>query len=79
MRAKLFKFYITDFEEVYVVIDDDNQRLHISPLNYSYNITLDLTKDLNEEVEKQTKYGELSFNGKVQKVANEIIKELKLS
>ncbi|MCM3113632.1 hypothetical protein [Lederbergia lenta] len=78
MKAKLFEFFITDFEEVYTVIDDENKRLHISPINYSFNITLDLTKDLTLQIEQQTRYGEMGFNKKVRQVAEEIIKDLKL-
>lgn len=78
MEAKLFEFAITDFEEVYAVIDDEKQRLHISPVNYSFNITLDLTRDLNDQIEQQTKYGEKNFNEKVRQVAEEIIQELNL-
>jgi hypothetical protein len=77
MEVKLFKFSITDFEEVYTVIDNDNQRLHISSVNYNYNITLDLTRELNEQVKQQTKYGEKSFNEKVLQVIEKILKELK--
>jgi hypothetical protein len=76
MKAKLFNFFITDFEEVYTIIDDYNQRLHISSVNYNYNITLDLTRDLNEQVKQQTKYGEKSFNEKVLQVVEKIIKEM---
>jgi hypothetical protein len=76
MKAKLFNFFITDFEEVYTIIDDYNQRLHISSVNYNYNITLDLTRDLNEQVRQQTKYGEKSFNEKVLQVVEKIIKEI---
>ena len=79
MKARLFKFDITDFEEVYVVIDDENRRLHISPVNYRFNTTLDLTRDLSEQIEQQTKYGEKHFNEKVQQVVKEIIQELKLT
>lgn len=78
MKAKLFEFAITDFEEVYVVIDDEKQRLHISPVNYSFNITLDLTRDLSVEIEQRTKYGEKNFNEKVQRVVEKIINELNL-
>ncbi|MEK5394119.1 hypothetical protein NSQ59_27845 [Margalitia sp. FSL K6-0131] len=79
MKAKLLKFPITDFEEVYAVIDDENQRLHISPVNYSYIITLDLTRDLNEEIVLNTQYGETNFNNRVRKVVGKIIKELNLA
>ncbi|MCM3111656.1 hypothetical protein [Lederbergia lenta] len=79
MKVKLFEFFITDFEEVYTVIDDENKRLHISPINYSFNITLDLTKDLTLQIEQQTRYGEMGFNKKVRQVAEEIIKDLKLN
>lgn len=78
MIAKLFEFDITDFEEVYAIIDEEKQRLHISPVNYSFNITLDLTRDLSGEIEQRTKYGEKNFNEKVQQVAEKIIKELNL-
>lgn len=78
MNAKLFEFAITDFEEVYAIIDDEKQRLHISPVNYSFNITLDLTRDLSVEIEQRTKYGEKNFNEKVRQVAEKIIQELKL-
>ncbi|WP_079524924.1 MULTISPECIES: hypothetical protein [Halobacillus] len=79
MKAKLFEFFITDFEEVYAVMDDENQRLHISAVNFNYNITLDLTGELNEQIEQQTKYGEISFNKKIVQVVEKIIKELKLN
>lgn len=78
MKAILFKFVITDFEEVYTVIDNENQRLHISPVNYSYSITFDLTKNLNEQIIKNTKYGERNFNNRVRQVVEKIIKELNL-
>lgn len=78
MKAKLFEFPITDFEEVYVIIDNEKQRLHISSLNYSFNITLDLTKDLREELVQNTKYGEMTFNERVRQVVEKIIEELNL-
>lgn len=78
MRAKIFKFPITDFEEVYTVIDEENKRLHISSVNYSYSITLDVTKDLKMEIEQQTKWGEQTFNKRVRQVLGKIIEELKL-
>ena len=78
MEVKLFEFFVTDFEEVYTIIDSEKQRLHISPLNYSFNITLDLTKDLNEEILQHTQFGEVNFNIKVRKVCKKIIEELNL-
>ena len=78
MKTYLFKFSITDFEEVYVIIDNENQRLHISPANYSYNITLNLQKDLNDQIEKYTRNGDVYFNSRVRKVSRRIIEELKL-
>jgi Cdc6-like AAA superfamily ATPase len=77
MRAELFKFLITDFEEVYVIIDEENNRFHISSVNYHYNISLDLTRDLNVQIDQQTKYGEQSFNKRVRQVLKKIIEELK--
>ncbi|WP_273123419.1 hypothetical protein [Bacillus weihaiensis] len=77
MRTKLFKFHITDFEEVYTVIDDENKRLHISSVNYSYSVTLDLTRDLKVEIEQQTKLGNQNFNNRVRKALFKIIEELK--
>lgn len=76
MEAKLFKFPITDFEEVYVITDSINNRLHITAVNYSFNITLDLTKDLNEEVYRKTKWLENSISEKVCKVVEKINEEL---
>lgn len=78
MKAKLFKFFITDFEEVYTVIDEENKRLHISPVNYSFNITLDLSKDLSVQIDQKTKWGEQTFNNRVRQVLKNIIEELKL-
>ncbi|WP_338782462.1 hypothetical protein [Metabacillus sp. FJAT-52054] len=78
MKAKLFKFPVTDFEEVYTVIDEENKRLHISSVNYSYSITLDLTKDLNIQIEQQTKWGERNFNKRVQQILFEILEELRI-
>lgn len=78
MKAKLFEFLITDFEEVYAVIDNEKRRLHISPVNYSYNITLDITRDLNEQIVQNTEYGEMGFNKRVRQVVGKIIKELDL-
>lgn len=78
MEAKLFEFRITDFEEVYTVIDDKRQRLHISTVNYSFSITLDLTWDLSEQLEQQTKYGEINFNKRVRQVVEKVIKDLNL-
>ena len=78
MKAHLFKFDITDFEEVYAVIDEENKRLHASPINYSYNITLDLSlsRDLHEQLERRTQWGEMNFNKKVRKVVGKIIEEI---
>lgn len=78
MKAKLFKFFITDFEEVYTVIDEENKRLHVSSVNYNYNVTLDLTKNLNEQIDEKTKWGEQFFNERVRKVLLKIVEELKL-
>lgn len=79
MKVKLFEFAISDFEEVYVVIDEEKQRLHISPVNYSYSLTLDLTRDLGVEIENWTKYGDTHFNERVRQVAEKIINELNFS
>lgn len=79
MQARLFKTEHTDFEEVYVFIDTENERLHVSPVNYQYNITLDLHKDLHMQLENQTKWGDTGFNKKVRKVVKEIIHELDLA
>jgi hypothetical protein len=78
VEVHLFKFFITDFEEVYAVIDAENNRLHISPLNYSFNITLSLKGDLHQQLEQNTQWGEMSFNANVRKVVKEIIEELQL-
>ncbi|MCB5237186.1 MULTISPECIES: hypothetical protein [Niallia] len=79
MEARFFKFpNITNFEEVYIVIDKEKKRLHMSPVNYSYSITLNLDKFLNEQIEQYTKYGESNFNIRVRKVLKEIVKELNL-
>lgn len=80
MEAMFFKFpIITDFEEVYVVIDNKKKRLHMSPVNYSYSITLNLDKCLNEQIEQYTKYGESNFNNRVRKVLKGIVEELNLN
>lgn len=78
MEVHLFKFLVTDFEEVYAVIDKQNNRLHISPLNYSFNITLSLKGDLHEQLRQNTEWGERSFNAKVRKIVKKIIEELQL-
>jgi hypothetical protein len=78
IEAQIFEFDITDFEEVYAIIDNKKQRLHISPVNYSFNLTLDLTKDLIQQIEQLTRFGEIGFNKRVRKVSEKIIKELKL-
>lgn len=80
MEVHLIKSKVpyTDFEEVYVVIDKENNRLHISPLNLSFNITLDFKGDLYDQLEKHTRWGEMSFNSTVRKVVKEIIEELQL-
>lgn len=79
MIVKLFEFSITDFEEVYAVLDNERQRLHVSPVNYSFNLTLKLTRDLKEEIEQKTKYLELNFKNKLQQILTEIIAELDLA
>lgn len=76
MQANLFEFPITDFEEVYTVIDDKKKRIHISSVNYHFTITLDLTKDLELQLEQQIKYGEINFNQKVRKISHKIIETL---
>lgn len=77
MNTRLFVLPITDFEEVYAIIDNENHRLHISPVNYSFNITLDLTRDLNDQMIQITKFGENDdFNKKVRQVVKDIIVNL---
>lgn len=76
MEAKLFKFADRDFKEVYTVIDKENKRLHISSVNYNYNITLSLTADLDWQLKAITKYEEVHLADKVKYVVNEIITEL---
>lgn len=76
MKANLFEFHITNFEEVYAIIDDEKQRLHISAVNYQYNISLDLTKNLSYQLEEQTKYGEINFNATVRQVVSFILEKL---
>lgn len=78
MKAKLFEFHITDFDEVYAIIDNDKERLHISPVNYNFNITLDLTRDLKEQIVQSTNLGEMGFNKRIRQVAEKIIEELNL-
>jgi len=79
MHVRLFKFPVTNLEEIYAVVDKENTRLHISSVHYSYSLTLDLTKDLKEEIKEWTKWGEQSFNAEVRKALYQIIKELKLA
>lgn len=76
MEVKLFKFSVEDFEEVYAITDNENKRLHISSVFYNYNITLDLTKDLNTQVKKWIQWEELNFRNKVRKVIDRIIFDL---
>lgn len=76
MNTQLFVFPITDFEEVYSIIDNDKQRLHISPVNYSFNITLDLTRDLSEQIEQNTKFGEINFNKRLLQAVEKIVQEV---
>ena len=79
MEAMFFEFPgITDFEEVYIVIDNEKKRLHMSPVNYSFSISLNLDKCLNEQIEQYTKYGESNFNNRVRNVLKEVINELHL-
>lgn len=78
LEAFLFESNITDFEEVYAVIDNKEQRLHISPVNYSYSITLDLTRDLKEQINKQTQWGDTILNNRVRKVTEKIIENLRI-
>lgn len=78
IKTHLFTFDIADFEEVYAVIDEENKRLHISPLFYSFNMTLNLSEDLHEELERRTQWLERRFASTVQKVVREIIEELQL-
>lgn len=76
MKAHLFEFDITNFEQVYAVVDDTNKRLHISPVDFHYNITLNLESDLVVQLEQQTTLGEKNFNSTVRKVIKAIIEEL---
>jgi hypothetical protein len=77
MKVKLFEFDISDFEEVYVIIDNKKNRIHISSVHYEFSITLDLN-NLHDDLEMQTKYKEENFNNKVRKVCKKIIEELDL-
>ena len=77
MKVKYFEFDVTDFEEVYVIIDDEKNRIHISSVNYQYNITLDLN-NLYEDFKNQTRYGEKNFIEKVRGVCKKIIEELEI-
>ena len=79
IEARLFKFPITDFEEVYVIVDKENNRLHISSFNYEYNLTLKLSNlenDLDEEINRNIHRQELNFGDKVRRITKEIITEL---
>lgn len=76
MKAKLFQFSITDFEEVYAIIDNEKQRLQISSVNYSFSTTLDLASDLNEQITQKTKYGDQEFNQKVRQILTGIIQKM---
>lgn len=79
IEARLFKFPITDFEEVYAIVDKANNRLHISSVNYDYNLNINLNSslDLDEEIETKTQWGEMNFNYKVRRLAKDIIEELR--
>lgn len=76
MKAKLFQFPITDFEEVYAIIDNEKQRLQISSVNYSFSTTLDLANDLNEQITQKTKYGDQEFNQKVYQILTDVIQKM---
>jgi len=76
VKAKLFQFSITDFEEVYAIIDNEKQRLQISSVNYSFSTTLDLASDLNEQITQKTKYGDQEFNQKVRQILTGIIQKM---
>lgn len=74
--ARLFEFDVTDFEEVYAIIDEEKKRLHLSIVNYSYNMTLDLTGDLMNQLKEWTRHGDTQFNETVRKVFGDIIGDL---
>lgn len=76
MRTHLFEFDITNFEQVYAIIDDKNKRLHISVVDFHYTITLNLELDLMGQLMQQTTFGEKNFNSTVRNVIKSIIEEL---
>lgn len=73
MKANLFEFDITGFEEVYAIIDNDNQRLHVSSVNRSFSITLAFAEDMNEQIKQKMTYEDEDLNQKVNQVLTEII------
>lgn len=73
MKAKLLKFDITGLEEVYTNIDNDHQRLHVSPVNHSFSTTLAFAEDMNEQINQRTIYEDEDLNQKVNQVLTEII------
>lgn len=79
MKPKLFQISITDFEEVYSIIDNEKQRLHVSAVNYSFSTTLDLARDLDEQITQITKDGDQEFNKKIHQVLTHIIQAIKAS
>lgn len=77
MKAKLFEFAITGFEEVYAIIDNENQRLHVSSVNRSFSTTLELAEDMNAQMNQKTAYEDENLNQKVTQVLTEIIELMK--
>lgn len=76
MKVHLFEFDITNFEQVYAIVDDKNKRLHISIVNFHYTLTLNLEHDLINQLMQQTTIGERNFNSDVRTVVKSIIEEL---
>lgn len=73
MKAKLFEFDVAGFEEVYAIIDNDHQRLHISSVNRSFSTTLAFAEDMNEQIHQKTTYDDEDLNQKINQVLTEII------
>lgn len=79
MEPHLFRFPdIFEFEEVYVIVDRTNSRIHLSIVDYSYTATFDIEGDLVGQLEKNTEVGNSEFNGHFKKIGVKIFKQLKL-
>lgn len=78
IKAERFEVDHNDFNQVYAIIDGDS--IHISSVDYNFNITLDTRHDMKEQLDGRFRYGgDVRENEAMKAVILDVIDRLEVS